>query len=677
MKMRICLIAVLLIGGLLVANCADDASESTASDGTGRVTFALKDAPLSSLQSLTIDITRAVLHGVAGAPEFEVFPVAEGPASLTVELLDLEGLGQLLSSVEVPAGRYNKLTITYGNPQATDVADTPQVITQRQDFMIGQFRPHLIVTAGSEQSVLIDVDVRNSYHDMGGNQAFLTPLIQVATMPPTAAVPLQTFFATVLSTNAQEDSFTADAFNITGGGTPVPLGTVTVQCDPETVFDDGDGGITIGGVAAMLAVNDEVEIEGVLVEGVIHAGAVTLVTSGAAVQTSSMQFQTAALPAGRFSGTIMDVDTGASTVAVRVQWSVGAAYTPFTDVVVDVLASTQVRRGPTVLSLGDLTPGNFCHVRTDNVSGDAVSIEEAPSFITGTVVSANAGAGAGGANVIEFTPISVNRIPASTLAFVPSPLTVELPGGPLPPVGARFVVFAFFDGTAQLSLSLPTGAFLGVPPLPPMPPLSRMIGALEPSTTATVNASGEVEFSLLTFDVTTQTMQAFQVIVTSGADMTLYAAGGVVVLATAQDAADAINQHSGLIHVLGNAPPVGLDFTADLALDVYEIPAPILPPPPLMPAYDVALGIVSSTASLNAAGDIEFAMQTGMSAGPALQVTVSQHALIHLFSGGTLTSLTTAQAVAELNQPPEPRVQVVGTEVSGDFDAHVALNIFR
>jgi hypothetical protein len=668
---------------LAITGCGADSSGMPGIDSTpdtGTVTFSIKDAPLSSLQTLTIDITDATLIGVGATSNYQVFPQSSSPAFVQVDLLSLQGIGQLLASASVPVGTYSALSLDFTNPQATDFANVPQNISAPTGFMVGLFNPPLTVTSGSLTSVMIDVDLSTAYHDLGGNNGLLTPVATLTVLnASTPPLPLRRFFGIVESINVAADSFDAKVIEWQPAGPPVVLGNVTVQCSATTVFN-GPGGIVVGNTAAQLTQYDLVEIDGVLTASVIDASMVTLIGHGSSAQPP------VAPPVNFLAGTIIDVNTTTSTVTVRVQWNVGPTQQPYTDVVVDIVATTSIHRGATVVQLGDLVQGNFCHVQVDPQTQEAIDVDEGPAFVCGTVVAVNIGGGVGGTDRVEFTPDTVNQIPAAQLTFVPATLFVDLPTGhPIPPVSSQFCVFAFFDGTAVLTLAQ-SGGRVGVPPhVPPPPPANYFVlaGQLETGTTATVNTAGDVEFSLTAFDHNTMTMQDFDVTVTSAATMTLFDATGVTPLTTAAAASAAINQNpTALIQVAGTAAPAGLAFTADLSLDIFvnsgggTFPGPTPPPPP---AFDVAAGLSAGNAIINVSGDIEFTLlaHPGPNA-PALAVTVRQTAVLELFSSsGAPTVLTVAQAVAELNASPAPFVQLAGTLSGPSFDAHIGMQVFR
>jgi predicted small secreted protein len=628
--------------------------------GSGTVTFAIKDAPLASLQTLTVDITKATLHGVGGTANFQVFPQQGSAGSITVDLLSLQGMAQLLSSASVPAGRYNKLQLDYTNPQATDFSGNPQVITTPTGFFEGQFVPHLVVTPGSLQAVLIDVDLSNAYHDMGGNQAFLTPAIKLILLSGTTGAPLQRFGATVLATQPAQDRFSADAYTRPASGPPVALGTVQVQCDAATIFHDGQGSITVGGVTAQLLAGDQVEIEGTLASGVIQAGMVRLIS-----RPGSSGSGWGSGIAG-ICGTIMDIDMVASAVTVRVQWTVSYSASPYTDLVVGIQTATVIHRGAALITLADLNRGNFCYVTVDPVSGDTLDFEEAPAYICGVVSSVTS---TPSGDRVVFVPDTVSQIPVSQLPFVPSPLTVDLPAGSgaMAQPGFPFCVFAFFDGSATLVLGWSTGGYTGTPPSYPPQQFTLLSGTLLSGTQAAVTGAGTV-FKLVAFDMATSGYRTFDVTVPATASATLYATG-VSVLTSAQAMADAINQHAGVVEVMGSAPPSGYVFTADLALNVYAAQGGAGGNPG---GTQMALGFVTGPASLQASGALTFTMQGDNPSMPDWVVTVPASAAISLFG----QSLTPSQALPYLNASPRPFVAVQGTSSGTNFDGFASLEIY-
>jgi hypothetical protein len=671
------MLAVLVAGGMLAFGCGPDGtgggSFSGGSPDSGNVTFSIKDAPLADLQSLTIDVTGATLLGSAGTPDFQVFPQTGSPSHVTVDLLGLQGFGQLLASANVPVGVYRGLHVDFDNPQAEDNASNPQVITAPASFMTGAFRPPLTVAAGSLQSVVIDVNLERSYHDLGGNEGLLLPVVELGVIPASATMPLERFFARVDTIDTMQDSFTAHVVHFGSGGGY--LGTVTIQCDSNTIFNDPVLGISVGDVTDELDTGDVLMVDGVQGATAIEASVVTRRSRSPHAQQPPAQSPPPVPSFRMVSGTILDVDTALDQVTVRVRGAVGVHHSPRTDVTLDVASTATFHRGGTAVAFGDLQPGNFSHITLDPVSGMAEEIEEVRSFVCGTVDDVDLGGGAGGTNRIEFTPGRVNQIPASALAFVPSPLTVDLPlHWPVPQVNERFCVFAFFEGTAHLTFAHPA-------PNPPVRPQSvyALIGVLEDSTTATINASNELEMSLYAYDRATATRQVFDVTVLDTAHIVVVD-GRTVTTGSLQDAARAINSGEALIQVQGSSAPSGLTFTGDIALRVVMTQVMPLPPvrPPHPPApQDQAIGVVASTAVVNASGDIEFELQSPPPRSTAWNVTVDQNATIQLVSMGTVTVLTVAEAVTELNSSPAPFVRVMGTATGTDFDAHHSLTIHR
>lgn len=686
MRYQSAALTLLTVAVLMLAGCGPEGGDSSTAAGngeeTGQVMFGIQDAPLSQLQSLTIDITGATLNGRQGTPDFQVFPQSGSPNSVTVDLLGLQGFSQLLASANVPSGEYDRLSIEYDNPQATDTSSNPQVIQSPSGRMNGFFQPTLTVAPGSLQSVMIDVDLSLSYQDLGGNEGMLIPVVRLGVVPSGSNMPLERFFARVETVNTAQDTFTAQVVQWAQGGSGGGhLGSVTIECDSATIFKDRQSGITTGGVTSHLSSGNIVHVDGVMTSTAIEASVVSRLSQGSA--SSGMTTHSSHAPGLNFNppfnlvtGTLTNVDTTNEEVTVRVRAAIGAQFTPGTDAVIDVDSSASISRGSSTLTLGDLVPGNFCFVHIDSGTGLADDIEESRSFVCGTVTTVSPGAGAGGTDQVEFTPDRVNGIDVSNLPFVPSPLTVDLPNNwPLPQVSQSFCVWAFFEGTSHLTFAHPS-------PMPPAapPPVHSLAGTLETGTTAGVNASNELEFSLHAFDGATATMQNFQVTVPAAATIRIFDSG-TVTTGTVQDAEAAINANPAIIQAVGSSPPSSLSFTADIALRVVVTNSIPMPPPnpapPAPPMHDQAFGQVASTATVNSAGDIEFDLQTPPPSSPTVAVTVDQNATITLASAGTVTTLTVAAAVTELNTSPAPFVRVAGTDGGSTFDADVSLTIYR
>ncbi|MCA8940601.1 MAG: DUF4382 domain-containing protein, partial [Planctomycetes bacterium] len=82
-------------GGTSVANLPGGGSTQT----TGSVTLSIKDAPLSALQTFTIDVSKATLKGSGVTADAQIFPAPNSNAtSVTVDLLSVQGFNQLLSA---------------------------------------------------------------------------------------------------------------------------------------------------------------------------------------------------------------------------------------------------------------------------------------------------------------------------------------------------------------------------------------------------------------------------------------------------------------------------------------------------------------------------------------------------------------------------------------------------
>jgi hypothetical protein len=715
---------------------------------TGTVTLAIKDAPLSELATFTIDITAAVLKGagVADAPIFPAPNAAVG-AFVTVDLLSAQAFSVLLGSSPAPVGNYYAVELTYNNPQAVTQTNVTQTVQHTGNTLTGVFTPPLAVTAGSSQTIQVDVDLQNSVVDLGPTDLFLAPvvLVQVLNQP----APVQRFPAVVTAINTANDSFTADIRSYSGLG--ASGGSVTVQCSPTTGFKDGNGAITMGNVTAQLAINDLLQISGTLLNGNIDADLVVRIPA----QQPGNNFPGGQPPAMDVGGTITDVDTTNSTISMRVVRSYGPPGRPSrgSTITISVLNNTSLSRGPNAQALGDFVPGNFAHAFIDNNNSvwEAIDITEGPAHLTGTATAFQLGAGAGGDDLLTFDPVSLDSVPVSNYPFVPASMTADIPTGSGITVNSTVTLVGFFDGTAHFDafgrLAFPGGGnrapgipgFNAPPNLPGpgtggsnaptqpgqgggnagpvvLPPPSYFVaGTLEASSTAAINANGDLEFTLDLFRGSGMNNlpgpTTIDVLVPAAATINMISASGQRVSLTLAQAETELNSNSSaFIEAQGSAAPSAGSFTADLGLLIVNAPinAPGLPgggtggggntPPggggsnPGIPGPSIHVEVghvtASTTASVNASGDITFSLDSfrfrGLNApNPAapLTVTVTAAASLEMMTNTGPVTLTVAQAETELNAAAGNQnvmVEVVGSAAATTtgFTADLSLMIF-
>ncbi len=241
-----CLVALTLLAG---AGCGGSGGGSSSSGGTtpgvistGTVSLAMSDTPFADLQTFTLELSRATLKGAGTAADLQLFPVGGTQASsLDVDMLQLIGVNRLLGTAQVPVGIYYGVELEFLSVEATTTTtSTPVVVSHVTNSMLGIFNPPLSVVDGSTQTIQVDFDVEASYIDLGGLNAFLTPVVSAQVLASSAeALPLERLYAVVDAIDTTTDSFTANVrFQ---GGAVTGGGTIAIQCDGDTTHDDGSG----------------------------------------------------------------------------------------------------------------------------------------------------------------------------------------------------------------------------------------------------------------------------------------------------------------------------------------------------------------------------------------------------------------------------------------------------
>lgn len=643
--------------------------------------MAVTDAPLSQLQSLTLDVSELKLVG-SGVPDFVIFPAPGSSATtVTIDLLSLQGLNQILTSASVPVGTYLGLTMSYTNPQATDLSGVAQNVQSNGTEINGVLVPPLTVTASSMQSIQVDIDLQRSVIDLGGNNVFLAPVMLLRLVGASQSLPLQGLTGLVTSRDQANDRFRLGLrFNggALGGG-----GQIAVQCDGQTSFTDTQGNMSTGGVTATLMAGDLITLDGRLQAGsVIAADSVTLISrpgSGGPITGP---------PVALIAGTLLSVDSNASTVTLRVSRAFGPPSgglpAPFQDLTVSVTGNTQIHRGATALTLADLTPGNFARLVAGNATGSvAVDIAELPSRVSGVVTSIQAGAGVNGADRVEFSPAAVNQIPASALSFLPGSLQVDVSANFGLQVGSSIRVLAFFDGSVLLKTLGLRGATGAVPQPPTVPPTASNVltGRVANGTSASVDSNGDIEFSL---QLGGPSGPIVPVLVSQNASLTLTTSAAPLPLTVSQ-AVSELNSNPSFVEVEGAGTNNGQSFVANRALRIVRsvtLPPQPGPGPGPLPSFTLA-GNITGTATLGANNDISFVLNLagGPLPGPTIiaNVTVDPAAQMLVIDrqGGAML-VTAQQAQMELNSGPFA-VEVVGSSpfMQGQFTANIALRIFR
>ncbi len=161
---------------LFVAACGS----GTSGPAAGTVTLAMTDAPSDALDALTVTIESATLIGDAGqAP----IPLPDD-APITLNLLDLDGINQILATASVPAGTYSKLRLQISHATVTWPDETIEPVTIVANGKVDlNFQGTIEITDGGTTTIQLDFSAEDSLKltETGDGKLILRPQIFVTT----------------------------------------------------------------------------------------------------------------------------------------------------------------------------------------------------------------------------------------------------------------------------------------------------------------------------------------------------------------------------------------------------------------------------------------------------------------------------------------------------------------
>ncbi|MFZ5862898.1 MAG: DUF4382 domain-containing protein [Nitrospirota bacterium] len=146
----------------------------------GTVTLAMTDAPADELDALTVTIESAALIGDDGPIDL---PLPDGEP-ITVNILDLDGINQILATAAVPAGRYTKVRLGIRDASVTWPDGTVQDVTIVANGHVDlNFQGHVDVVDGGSLTIQLDFSAEDSLKltETGNGRLILRPQIFVST----------------------------------------------------------------------------------------------------------------------------------------------------------------------------------------------------------------------------------------------------------------------------------------------------------------------------------------------------------------------------------------------------------------------------------------------------------------------------------------------------------------
>lgn len=221
------------------------------------------DVPMADIASLTVTITEISLDASGSAEEEAKVVVFEG--STDVDLLDLQGVSEVISEAEVPPGTYTKIRLSIDNPRLVLAAEPDVTLTDIQLTANGRLFVSQSFEVPEGQTSLIILDFGGVKLVQQGNGGFtLTPQLDVSLTVTDADV---TASGTVASVDAEASSLV-----LTVGD-----GEINVDLSQAVVFLSTDTDTATGSIASLSA-GLPVTVEGLLnVDGSITAAVVRIV----------------------------------------------------------------------------------------------------------------------------------------------------------------------------------------------------------------------------------------------------------------------------------------------------------------------------------------------------------------------------------------------------------------
>lgn len=220
------------------------------------------DVPIEAMASLTVTVTEISMDGPGGDGENGKVVVFEG--STDVNLLDLQGVSEIISEAEVPPGTYTKIRLNIDNPRLVLLAEPEVELTDIQLTANGRLFVSQSFEVPEGQTSLIILDFGGVKLVQQGNGGFtLTPQLQVSLTVTDADV---TVNGSIVSVDVENQSMEL----------AVGDGTVQVDLSQAAIYLPEDTDSPTGTIAS-LSVGLNVEVEGLLnVDGSVTAAAVRI-----------------------------------------------------------------------------------------------------------------------------------------------------------------------------------------------------------------------------------------------------------------------------------------------------------------------------------------------------------------------------------------------------------------
>lgn len=242
MRMRWSFLGLILVvaGGLLSCSSGTVGGGSGGGAvGTGNVAVMMGDTPPDGVTVLTFEVS---LTGAVLQPG----NVSLVNTPIRIELKQLEVELAFLNAVQVPAGTYTSIQLTFANPELTFLNSTGATLAGCPNGQVCKIDPPLnpvtvnfsgppfplTIAANSSLGLLVDFDLQNSL----SQTLSVAPVISIVTLPAVQGTgqieEIEDVFGRVVSVDAANNRFTLD---LTLSGQQL-----VVVVDAQTEFEDFD-----------------------------------------------------------------------------------------------------------------------------------------------------------------------------------------------------------------------------------------------------------------------------------------------------------------------------------------------------------------------------------------------------------------------------------------------------
>lgn len=388
-----------LLGVLALAGLSACAGGGGDQPGAGTVTLAITDSPSDPFKAVTVTISSAALLGDSGSVDIP-FPDGE---PITLNLLDLDGINQVLATASIPADDYFKLRLRVSDATVTFGDDTTQPVDLVANGKVDlNFRGPITVTDGGSIVIQLDFSAADSIKltATGSGKLILRPQIFVSTTPTSddgTTPPIDNLAGVIASRDDAERTLTLNVRRYL---------QIVVEATDETVILDENGAPILFGD---LSVGTFVHVEGTLDEE-------------GHVVASLIQVD----PERRLTrGLVTDLDSAGGTLTLLHRDGTTTPVT-FDD-------STQVFFLGSALATSDLSNGQIVYVRgtpdaTDPAIVHAAVIRIRPDRLTGMVSDAS-GCATGSLSVEISAAHILARLAAAGITLSENTIGVDLPSG--------------------------------------------------------------------------------------------------------------------------------------------------------------------------------------------------------------------------------------------------------